>query len=87
MPEAYNMVKEFNIFPNPNPGNVLSVVGPVEDNNYRINIQDVQGREIMSHSLAAGTSELDILELAAGMYFVSLQSGEQVLAVRKLVRQ
>lgn len=69
--------KPLKLWPNPTNGLVSIEVENATD----VSVMDVQGRVVSQHELQAGTSQLDLRHLPAGIYFVKEQSGATMKVV------
>jgi Secretion system C-terminal sorting domain/Sortilin, neurotensin receptor 3, len=74
----------------PNPANTLITLGLGTDAKLVsiITINDVQGKILISKDLNKGQDQIqiDISELEAGMYFIEMKAGSQVLQTSKLLK-
>ena len=71
---------DINIFPNPTTG-TLSLQNVQAD---QIDVMDNMGRIMMT--FGQNTNQIDISNLAAGLYFLKIQAGEEVYSA-KVVKQ
>lgn len=75
------------IYPNPTTDKLnLAITNYIPNHNYHLIITDNYGKEIIRKSLTETQSEIDISQLAKGIYFVRIQINES-LQVLKFVKQ
>lgn len=75
------------IYPNP-PGNYFNVQLPVVAANCTISIYDQNGKNVLVKTVARGIVQLDISNLAKGLYIVVVSnSNNEVLSRSKIVKQ
>lgn len=72
------------IYPNPS-SNKVSIEIPSNMADAELRITDIMGRHILSKKVSQPTEELNVSELASGIYFVSLSSQGRVLQSKLLV--
>ncbi len=75
-----NSIMNTTVFPNPATNNI-TIATEVEFGTIRI--LNLLGQEINSYSIQSNSTNLDITELNEGIYFISVESGEQKV-VKKL---
>ena len=82
--ESFNRFN-FSLFPNPAKSLVTIRLNSARDQNFNVNVYDVQGkRVVVSQSLNSDTIELDTSKLSSGLYFVQLKRYENTI-VQKLI--
>ena len=74
---------EFKIYPNP-VSERLFLELPVKINNYGVSIKSANGQIVYLNS-SFSESYIDVSELSAGVYFISLTNGQETI-VRKFIR-
>ncbi len=75
---------EISIYPNPNTG--IFTVAFVSAGQHQVNVVDVTGRLINSTSTESQKAEINISNMAAGVYYVKVSSGD-VNSTYKIVKQ
>jgi hypothetical protein len=79
------------VSPNPTMGNTIIAYSLSDNNNVKITVRDLSGREVMSvvnEKMGAGSYEksIDMSSLNAGVYFVEYTAGDKVYT-SKLIKQ
>jgi hypothetical protein len=92
LPAAALGVAEFNseriaMYPNPTNNKVTIDLAGTELSDYRISIADITGRVIDSKEYKTLNNTIDVSQLAAGIYTVSISEGNRVLSTTKLVKE
>jgi len=66
------------LFPNPNSGNRLTIGGISPDVKYQVSFVNTIGESVLKSTIGNdyGEGELDVSELAIGVYFMSITDGE-----------
>jgi hypothetical protein len=77
--------KYFNIYPNPGNGKYL-FLSSLEDN-YKINIYNIQGSLMRTCSFSGKSQEINIEDLAPGIYFFNIKSNNSTPAVVKVIKE
>ena len=78
---AARAAASWQIYPNPAHGQ-LTVEGQTE---YAVTLYDLSGREVLRQARLAGTTQLDISALPAGLYVVSVRAGEGEVIRKRVV--
>ena len=81
--DGADMADAISLYPNPASTMVTLRVGE-QMVGSTVSIVDVNGRVVMSETLASETLTIDLNDVAKGAYFVRL-TGEQATVVRKLI--
>jgi photosystem II stability/assembly factor-like uncharacterized protein len=76
--------KNVSVFPNPSKGLVNVEVSKANGSNIAINIFDTMGRVVYTKSSALSATQLDLNNLANGVYMMQVQTGENI-SMRKIV--
>lgn len=77
---------ELNVFPNPASDNVkIEFSGENVPEQFQLQVLDLLGKQVLFGNYSSGNS-LDLAELKAGLYTISLLSDGKVFARRKLVK-
>jgi subtilisin-like proprotein convertase family protein len=72
-----NNVSRFDVYPNPSSGIVnLHVTGALEGKST-YTLHDVQGRSILNKSISSSSEVIDLENFANGVYFLSIENGNQ----------
>ena len=82
-------IEEFNsnnisLFPNP-ANNVLNIHFPKKEK-YSVYVQSINGKTLITKSIEAQSSQLNLSDLDAGIYFVNIQSNTKTI-VKRIVKQ
>ena len=72
------------LFPNPT-NNVLNIHFPKKEK-YSVYIQSISGKTLITKNIEAQSSQLNLSDLDAGIYFVSIQSNTKTI-VKRIVKQ
>lgn len=78
-----------NVYPNPSDGHVFIDVNMTSKEDGVVEIYDVLGKSVYRHefkNLTAESMEADLSNLQAGVYFVSLKSGKEVITKKLMMR-
>ncbi len=84
-----NSIQDFVIYPNPNNGNFNVKFNSTSNNEIKIGVNDIRGREIFSKSYYNKTTfdeNLQLQNLQSGVYLVNIQDGENKI-VKKIIIQ
>lgn len=83
-------VNRLNIYPNPNNGQFVLEFEPLQAQSLQLVVRDMQGRQVYQEVLNSPSGnyrhELDLRELASGVYYLSLEQGNR-RSQRRLVIQ
>ncbi|HRP90787.1 MAG TPA: T9SS type A sorting domain-containing protein [Edaphocola sp.] len=83
---AVNHLKELiDIFPNPAGQDLF--ISIKEKGNYKIEIQDINGRSRMNKNLGADITQIDIANWQAGIYFIKVFENNTYLGAFKFVKR
>lgn len=75
----------FEVYPNPASGNVTLQLFEEPGKETRVTVRDLWGRVIFVQAVNGATHTLNVGDLPAGMYLVSVASGPASMGVRKLM--
>lgn len=73
---------KFAVFPNPVANDRLSFTGINNTKQYEVNIISTSGRVVRNTQLNIGSHFLSIADIPAGIYFVNMQSGGEILTAK-----
>lgn len=78
---------EFKVYPNPVNGEEISIDIALPNVSSVIYVRDITGRVVATQNVnvSAGTLNMSVSNLTNGIYFVSVETDEEVLATQKLV--
>jgi hypothetical protein len=77
---------EFRLYPNPASGRFRVELSGFALKEFELEMRDLCGRVVRNQKMGSSAGEpVDIRRLTPGMYLVSLKSGGQLLAVKRLV--
>lgn len=79
-----NITDNFDIYPNPNRG-VFTIV-LTESTSSSVEIYNIQGQIIYQDKLVDKNSEINLSNIAEGVYFVKISSDEQVVTKKLIIR-
>lgn len=82
-------ITTLNVYPNPADGHVFIDVNLTSKENGAIEIYDLLGKKVYLHefrNLTAESIEADLSELNAGVYFVTLRSGKDLITKKLMIR-
>ncbi|MEL6658564.1 MAG: T9SS type A sorting domain-containing protein [Bacteroidota bacterium] len=74
-------VEDLNVYPNPAIDQV-TISLPIIDDNYRLQLLDLNGSVLRQQSISGGNQQLDLQGLPSGTYLLSAQSGDEVYTKR-----
>ena len=72
--EVFDNKQTLRVYPNP----AVTTISIESDKNYSGSVLNAQGQEVMKATFLKGSSMLNISELAAGVYFLSLVSSDNI---------
>ncbi|HRP90838.1 MAG TPA: T9SS type A sorting domain-containing protein [Edaphocola sp.] len=84
-PPAKDLKKTINVYPNPAGQDLF--ISIKEKGNYKIEIQDINGRSRMSKSLGADITQIDIGNWQSGIYFIKVFEENTYLGAFKFVKR
>ncbi|HRP90839.1 MAG TPA: T9SS type A sorting domain-containing protein [Edaphocola sp.] len=84
-PPAKDLKKTINVYPNPAGQDLF--ISIKEKGNYKIEIQDINGRSRMNKNLGADITQIDIANWQAGIYFIKVFENNTYLGAFKFVKQ
>jgi len=88
--ESSNTIDAFNVYPNPANDHATLVFTSGNEANYSIRLMDITGRNVLQYSINATIGEnqfqLDLSQVAKGVYLVILQNKDAVLQSRIVVQ-
>ena len=70
-------LKEVQLFPNPTQETITLILSSKEDIQVRYTIMDYLGKEIRNGNILSEKSEISLMDLPAGNYFISLKSKKE----------
>jgi len=70
-------LKEVQLFPNPTQESMTLILSSKENIQVRYTIMDYLGKEIRSGNILSEKSEISLMDLPAGNYFISLKSKKE----------
>lgn len=73
------------IFPNP-VSSILNIDFHYEVSDYFISITDIMGRTVYESPLSGNSKELDISNLQAGMYLISIFDNRKIVSYEKIIK-
>jgi hypothetical protein len=82
-------LEAFSVYPNPSNGLFTITMNTNTDEDYNLNIRDIQGKQVYSEVISVNGEyrrELDLSTLAKGVYYLQIQDGENS-KVEKLIIQ
>ncbi|MCX8081073.1 MAG: T9SS type A sorting domain-containing protein, partial [Bacteroidia bacterium] len=82
-------IRLLQIFPNPSNGNITLNIGLDNFRNINISVTNLLGKEVYRTSLEnylTGMHTLDLSALNSGVYFLSIQSGENTHTEKIIIR-
>jgi hypothetical protein len=83
--EETNLVNELNVYPNPAQNEIRVTFNSTAGSEAIIYITDLSGRTITSETVQAGSNginaKLNISGLAAGLYIIQLQQGNERVSI------
>jgi len=80
---------EFNVFPNPNNGLFTLTANSNQPKTYIMNVRNMVGQTVMSEALNVNgnaTRQVDLTSFDKGVYFVTLENGEERLVKKVVVK-
>jgi hypothetical protein len=86
--EENNPVESIKVFPNPNNG-IMTLENKTEAfTEYRLSVETIQGREILSKSIVFSNSyKLDLTGFPEGIYFLIMQNDKKRMALKVVVQR
>lgn len=84
-----NWMESFQIYPNPTDGAFSIVFGLNQPKDMQIKIVNVIGQEVFEgtfNQVQNNTINFDLNQVASGIYFVNIQSGEEMISKKIVVR-
>jgi hypothetical protein len=81
-PVEYNGIE---IFPNPAKNNITIEIPQIVEE-ITLTISNINGKELTSQQIRDSTTQIDISNLASGIYFVKLIT-EKTVEVRKIIKE
>ena len=87
--EDYLMNVAMNVYPNPTTDkvNVQLTVNDESLNDGEIQLYDMYGKWLRTVKVTGKVTEIDLSSFAAGVYFVKAVEGQQLIGVRKIVKE
>ncbi|HEU4716273.1 MAG TPA: T9SS type A sorting domain-containing protein [Bacteroidia bacterium] len=78
---------DISVYPNPSSDKIVLSFGDEMKQPVTVKIFSGNGQQVMAQSFAGGTlkATMDISQLGAGVYFISIESGKNILQTKKLV--
>jgi hypothetical protein len=87
--EVVETASTISVFPNPTSGKTTMTINSVNDNNYSISVIDLIGNVILTESFAVtrgfNSKELDLGNVAKGIYFVTMRGVEEEIQTIRLI--
>ena len=83
------MTASMNVYPNPTSDkvNVQLTVNNESLNDGEIQLFDMYGKWLRTVKVTGKVTEIDLSSFAAGVYFVKAVEGQQLIGVRKIVKE
>lgn len=75
----------FEIYPNPSSGQ-LNISFP-KPGSYQVIVADLSGRQVLGFQLSGNAETIDVGQLTAGVYLISVIDNQGARAVRKVIRE
>jgi hypothetical protein len=87
--DNYAMTASMNVYPNPTSDkvNVQLTVNDESLNDGEIQLYDMYGKWLRTIKVTGKVTEIDLSSFAAGVYFVKAVEGQQLIGVRKIVKE
>ena len=87
--DNYAMTASMNVYPNPTADkvNVQLTVDNESLNDGEIQLYDMYGKWLRTIKVTGKVTEIDLSSFAAGVYFVKAVEGQQLIGVRKIVKE
>ena len=87
--DNYAMTASMNVYPNPTSDkvNVQLTVNNESLNDGEIQLFDMYGKWLRTVKVTGKVTEIDLSSFAAGVYFVKAVEGQQLIGVRKIVKE
>ena len=87
--DGHAMTSSMNVYPNPTTDkvNVQLTVNNESLNDGEIRLYDMYGKWLRTVKVEGKVTELDLSSFAAGVYFVKAIEGQQLIGVRKIVKE
>jgi hypothetical protein len=87
--DNYAMTASMNVYPNPTADkvNVQLTVDNESLNDGEIQLYDMYGKWLRTIKVTGKVTEIDLSSFAAGVYFVKALEGQQLIGVRKIVKE
>ena len=77
---------KWTVSPNPATDHVILAAGEGDIKNCIYHITDMTGKDVLSGSVTSLRQQIDIQNLANGMYFINVYSGTLMTTVSKFVK-
>lgn len=75
----------FSIYPNPVSAEKFTINLETEINDAQMSLLDIDGKIIFSEPIISKEQEINRTKLSAGIYFISIQNKNQLLATKKII--
>ena len=87
--DNYALTASMNVYPNPTTDkvNVQLTVGNESLSDGEIQLYDMYGKWLQTVKVTGKVTEIDLSSFAAGVYFVKAVEGQQLIGVRKIVKE
>jgi hypothetical protein len=79
--DVTNIDRLMSVYPNPSNGLVNMRLADVQSEDVKVVVMDIMGKELMHKTIKANdlqVQELDLTKQAKGIYFLRIQTGDQV---------
>ena len=83
---VFNSTNQFKIYPNPTSKNLIVEIAEITDlSDLSISILDIQNNVVHQEQVTGSTQSIDVINWAAGIYFLQVLDGSDIVDIRKIV--
>lgn len=86
LPQMEQLQLQCTLYPNPTQNQLLVQLGSFKPDNLTYTLTDYSGKQITTGNLDSQTQELDMHDLPAGVYFLTLSQQSQALKSFKIIK-
>lgn len=79
--------KVANVYPNPTNSQITIQLSSIPTPNTTFTLTDLSGRQLLRQTLVNSNNQVDMSQLAAGVYVYTIKNGQQVPVIGKVVKE
>lgn len=84
---SYELKDAINIYPNPAKNNIYIVFEQEISDNMHVQLYDISGRLLKTQYLTDNSSIFELSSFSAGIYYLQIKKGSQIIKTEKLIKQ